>query len=766
MASAQSKPSTAGTLSLVAASVTAAVCLLYVSGPLAAVAGWLRAEEHTNLFSFSRYLLTNTLLILQDGLPVVAFGLAALAAAGFARRVIGPRLSVAAGIALVVAGVMAKTAPQVDIHVKVPTPILFLAIAWGALLALYERREAWLWFLPALALYRCTVLVGVPLDALLGVYLAGAAVLLFLLRAWLRSSSLRSFSLEAAGAAVLAAVALVVGGHLMHRSYIASLDMPYTIGFASLTTAILLVGLAASPALSRSRVALATLAVISLALAGVGWATALQPPRLAASGTSGRPNIVFIVWDTARADALEPYGAPAGATPTAAALANAGVVFEHAVTVAPWTLPSHATMFTGLPPRTHAACCGGYFKLDDGFMTLAEVLRDARYQTAAFVGNYFNVTRLTGLDQGFETFFCPGRSALWSAGPLSRMHERKMPYDKSGEAVAEAVRRWMLCKRDPARPFFIFVNLLEPHVPYGAPPEMVHLPRGVTLKQAEALGALEPRRWAVHGPTGAGIASAELGWETLRALYQAGVRYTDAITTRLLRNLGWSEPQRPPADTLLILTADHGEMLGEHDLSDHQFALFEPLLHVPLIMVWPQRLPAGQRVAQTVPLTDLFATVCDAAGAPVPSLAAATSRSLLPIAAAASGTPAPADRPIVAEYWPHVAILDGALKDCGLHSTPLGRFISPLQAVYLGRWKYIRALGQGPEALYDISQDPYEQFDLADRRPDVCRRARQILDDWIRSTPSGLPTFLDGRDVEAPAARAMTGGASHASPTR
>ncbi len=738
---------------LVAASVAIAVCVLYVAGPLAAINGLLQERSHVHLFSGSKYLLANTVLVIRDGLLAAAAGLALLAISAGAWAIFDKRCR-AVGVAIALAGMCAWAAKALGLPVMGPRAAFAVAICWGTALAFFDRLAFRLALVPAVCLYRAIVFIGLPPEAKGEVFLAAAAVLIVVVEVWLRSSPLSTIAAECAAGAVLAGVGVAGAVHFLHGAYVASLDLGYTFGFVALTLAILLVGFAAAPAVSRKGGIAAVLGAVAVLCTVGGWALATRPVRVPAlTSADGRPNIVWIVWDTARADALECYGAPAGSTPVAAALARQGVVFDQAITAAPWTLPSHASMFTGLFPRTHAACAGGYMSLHDDFKTIAEILRDAGYQTAAFSGNYLNVTKLTGLAQGFETFYCPWRTALWYAGPLQGYRQGKRSYlGKSGEAVVEGVLRWMLSRRDPSRPAFIFVNLLEPHNPYDAPPEMISLPPGVKLEQIKRVAALNPRCWAVRGPVGYGIKSAELGWQALRALYRAGIRYTDSLTAQLLRGLGCAASARLPDDVLLVLTSDHGEMLGEHSMSDHQFALYNQLLHVPLVMVWHQRLPAGRRVRERVYVQDLFATVCDAAGCRPPADLPVESRSLLGLA---SGKAHWGRDIAVAEYWANPTSLTHAMDALGPRTMPLGRFSKPLQAIYFGHWHYIRSFAPQVEALFDLRSDPQETRNVASEHPEICARARQLLAQWEQLVPLGLPNFLDGRDLPSPYERAV-----------
>jgi arylsulfatase A-like enzyme len=311
-----------------------------------------------------------------------------------------------------------------------------------------------------------------------------------------------------------------------------------------------------------------------------------------------RPNVLLIVLDAARRDAFEPYGAPAGSTPAVAQLAARGAAHPRAYSTACWTVPSHASLFTGLLPEAaglanpvspEAARAG---VVANTGRLLPEILRGSGYSTAAVSANAW-VSRASGFDTGFDSF------ELVESGRQGRIHQPgaraqarwlaealRARVDDGAEAARRALRG--LAARRDERPFFWFVNLVEAHSPY-----------------------LPPRPWNPLGPVGRLRAAAEARthltlraiWETcagereipadalerMRELYRGAIAYMDRWLAGVLEDL---DEEGLLDDTLVIVTSDHGENLGEAGLITHALSLDQRLINVPFVSAGPGA-PAG-----------------------------------------------------------------------------------------------------------------------------------------------------------------------------
>lgn len=321
---------------------------------------------------------------------------------------------------------------------------------------------------------------------------------------------------------------------------------------------------------SRRRYGLAGGLVIFLAIAVAvaAWPRRGKWPPRFVSGSASGANVLLITLDTTRADRLGCYGYTGAATPTLDALATAGIRFDDAVTVAPITLPAHATIMTAVDPPHHGVRHNGEYQLDEKHETLAELLRTNGYETAAFVSSFVLDGRF-GLDRGFDLYdddvgVAPQAAASEFAKPI---HER------SAGAVTDRVIQWLKNRKD-ARPFFCWVHYFDPHSPYHPPAPLA------------ARFAQEP--------------------------YDGEIAYMDAQLGRLLQALDNSGAAK---NTLTIAVADHGESLGDHGEATHGKLIYDSTMRVPLIISHPS-LIRGPYVVDgvVVSVADILPTVVDLLG--------------------------------------------------------------------------------------------------------------------------------------------------------
>ena len=340
---------------------------------------------------------------------------------------------------------------------------------------------------------------------------------------------------------------------------------------------------------------------------------------------SGVENVLFVVLDTVRKDHLGPYGHDRPTTPALDRFADdpETVVFENAVAPAPWTLPVHASLFTGLYPSGHGADQENPYL--EGATTLAQTLSRTGHDTACYSSNAW-ITPYTHLTDGFDdqdNFFQVMPGDLLS-GPLAKAWQALNDDDRlravadklvslgntaheylaGGEgsdsktpAVMDRTREFVEGS-DPG--WFAFVNLMDAHLPYHPPDEYA----AEFAPDVDSTAVCQNSKEYNSGARD--IDDAE--WEEIRALYDAEIAHMDAELGRLfdwLRETGrWEE-------TMVVVCADHGELHGEHDTYGHEFCLYDPLVSVPLLVKHPDVAadPSG-----TVELLDLYHTVLDALG--------------------------------------------------------------------------------------------------------------------------------------------------------
>jgi len=430
------------------------------------------------------------------------------------------------------------------------------------------------------------------------------------------------------------------------------------------------------------------------------------------------PNVLLVVLDTTRADAVS-FGDPS-APAALGRLVDDGVVFTNARSTSAWTVPAHGSLFTGLYPSRHGAHHESP-RLAPERTTLAELL-EPTHETAAFSENP-HIGPGKGFDQGFGLF-----EDSWR---LRRGRGPRRP-------TVQHVDRW-LRGRQRERPFFLFVNLMDPHLPYQPPREWARrfVPPDVDpaqLRRMRATAGAESRRYIAGD-----LALSPDDLRLLRALYRGEVAFAEARLSRLLETL---EEEGLLERTLVAVVGDHGENIGEHGLMQHQLSLHETLLRVPLLMRLPGRLDGGERRADPVQLVDVFATILDAAGVPPERWPAIEGQSLL------SGR-LPPQRPLIAEYMRPLGqrrLFARTLPDFDFE--PFDRRLASIQ---VGGLKLIRS-DRGERWLYDLGRDPGEAQDLAATRPGDVARLSAELDRWLASRPAaaaGAPAELDEETLRA-----------------
>jgi len=451
-----------------------------------------------------------------------------------------------------------------------------------------------------------------------------------------------------------------------------------------------------------------------------GMRGAAPRPDVAARAPAppGAPDVVIVVLDTVRAASVSAYGYPRPTTPNLDALALDGALFLDATAPANWSLPSHASLFTGLFPSAHGAH-DEHHHLREDVPTLGEVLARAGWETACFTANPW-ISETLGTARGFDR--CDEGWRTGGAGANMGWLPRLLDLaglgarDKGGAAVAATFEDWVARRPRDARPFFAFLNFIEAHFPYHQLPDD-HLARWSTLGRTERR-ALSMQLFADQfGTSGLDRAAAVL---PARDLYDAGIAYADHLLGRVagaLRERGTLD------STIFVVLSDHGELVGEHDAFGHGRSLFEPDTRVPLVVRHPPAIPAA-RVPTPVSTVGVMATVLDLAGLDAPpGLHVGSLR-----AAIAGGPPA---GPVLAERF---ADPEGN----GRHASPLLSRDVRLRAYRAGTLKLIEA-STGERFLFDLAADPGETADAARARPQDLARLAGELATW--SAAVGLPAL-------------------------
>jgi len=461
---------------------------------------------------------------------------------------------------------------------------------------------------------------------------------------------------------------------------------------------------------------------------------------------AGAPNVLFLILDTVRADFLSVYGwRDQETTPRLAEWARQGVTFDESYSTSSWTTPSHASFFTGQYPSVHQASFTT--RLDGSHRTVAGELQRHGWATGGFTANLIATTIESGLAQGFvhyedyqnsweeilkSTTLTQAHNVLraletWQEGrPMRAVVRAFLSTDFAPRLVesahdgkrAEEVRAHLATWLDglpSGRPFFAFVNLFDAHAPYHPPEPYASM-------------------FLSGGPERKDLAR-----------YKGALRYLDDQVALMLQDL---ERRGVLQNTIVIVTSDHGEQFGEHGQDAHANSLYRQVLHVPLIVVAPGRVPGGVRVAQQVTGRDLPATILDLLSVPRDSAIGGTSLAPLwrsgdggtpAVAAGGAGAPPARGSDVVAE-------LDQ-------NTRPVLRFRNaqgPMKAIFDDSLHIIRD-GTGVLQAYRYRQDPQEVAELVaagrDSLPFV-RQLQQAVDRHRLRWPVATPVKGGVRDLE------------------
>lgn len=476
---------------------------------------------------------------------------------------------------------------------------------------------------------------------------------------------------------------------------------------------------------------------------------------------AGKPDVVLIVLDTTRASSLSVYGHARPTTPRLEEFARSAVRFDRCVSPSPWTVPAHASLFTGLYPSAHGTE-GDNPILAAGRPLLATLMQRAGYRTEGISSNVW-ISDVFGFARGFDAFHktwqmfqnahdaaevlkMPGvdaapehrlkRAARWALkGNVPRnaanaLYGKYVAYREDDGARATNRKARRIVARAGEKPFFLFINYMEPHAPYSPPPAFIERVSGrpMSSSQRKRLSVLSRRSKDYHLGR---IQPSDQDFADLAVLYDAEIAYLDSRVGELfdmLRASGrWDR-------SLVVVLGDHGENIGEHGLMAHRFSLHDTLTRVPLLVKLPGTDRAGSAVAKPVQLVDVLPTVLDVlrdSGAGFVGRPEVQGRSLLGSIDAA--------RPIVSEFLSTAFTPEARDPSSGFAGTRLDR---RLRSIELDGRKLIRG-SDGAVELYEPGADAAETRDLASAEPGAVAELSRSLDAWVREHASPERAAID-----------------------
>lgn len=485
-----------------------------------------------------------------------------------------------------------------------------------------------------------------------------------------------------------------------------------------------------------------------------------------------QPDILFIVLDTQRRDRLSSYGHTVETSPYFDTFTQDATVFERAVAPAQWTVPAHGSLFTGLYPSTHQLQQAAQ-RLPSVYPTMAERLKTVDYHTVGFCNNPMVGILDNGLQRGFDEFYnyagaTPNRPASrnnprainalirhfrtfarhisnrfahndllfrLSLNPLIVPFWTRMVNYKgnTAQSIDDLIAYWARHQAGGAdQPIFAFLNLMGAHMPYHPPQNALQHVAPDLLNDKQAYNFMN----AHNADAAAWISPVEHpleDWQrhVLNGFYDAEIWHQDQQLGRLLAYL---KRTGKLDDTLVVITADHGDGHGDHDFIGHSFVVYQELVHVPLAIRFPERFPAGKHVTTNVSTRRLFHTVLDVAGADLPDMTDDKPNPNadiegLSLTRATNGRPDTENGIAFAEAFPPVNLLNVLEKR---QPAMIGqrRLTDVRRGVYNGDHK-LAMVGQRVEGAFHVANDPAEQRDVSGAIPEMVAQMRQQIDHFV-----------------------------------
>ncbi|NOY59403.1 MAG: sulfatase-like hydrolase/transferase [Calditrichaeota bacterium] len=422
----------------------------------------------------------------------------------------------------------------------------------------------------------------------------------------------------------------------------------------------------------------------------------------------GKPNIIWIVLDTVRKDHLSCYGHRRRTTPNIEKFSKDGMLFTNYISTAPWTLPSHASMLTGLYSSEHGAHIVDTDEdyvtspLDDKNLTIAEILKEHGYNTAAFISNFGTINRAHNFEQGFN-FFCDGRSYFYSSfwgllafnvnflqnfkdNPIFRINKYRLSPE-----INKTILIWL--KKNRTSPFFLFINYMEAHSGTN------YLP-----KPYSSLYDFSWQKW-LNGSSGNTAEKQKIKFDW----YDCRITYLDHHIGQLFTKL---KELNLYDNAIIVVVADHGELFGEHGSYGHVTDLYNELINVPLIVKYPNYLNKQGVENKYVQTVDIMPEILFTLEMTLPE--------------GISGQPFnKVDHQIIAELFKNKKIAHKDFK----------RYYRDLKAIFSldsSAFKYIKSSNERNE-LYNLLIDPHETNNIINSKEKIVRDLDSKLIDWISS---------------------------------
>lgn len=491
-----------------------------------------------------------------------------------------------------------------------------------------------------------------------------------------------------------------------------------------------------------------------------------------AFASAQKPNVIIISIDTTRADRLSAYGHYRPTTPYIDRLAKEGRLFKNAIAPSIWTVPSHASLFTGLYPSKHGL---GYLSdyLPQDIPTLAEILSKQGYRSFSIYNNPF-AGRLVGYHKGFDEALGVNIDRRVSL-TLERLIHRLVYKDVGANSrkTIDIASNWIAQTASTGLPYFAFVHFNDVHSEYLArEPYFSQFIKDIDLGQVDLFRVhqVNAHKRSYHKYLRGEVQPSPTDFEYLKTLYDSEIRAVDELIGRLMDSL---KEKGFLKNTLVVITSDHGEYMGEHQLMNHRFYLYDPVLRIPLIFWYPEQVQPGVEI-RYASLVDVLPTVLSLANLKDQIPAHIQGVNLIPEGTKTAGleiissTEALKDplseefhqvnlsastesRVVFSEWWglflrgshqgrAKEVILREDLKRNEILDLTTRPDKDSSKAVFSGDWKFIW-LSNGEHELYHLTSDPGEQKNLREVYPEKAQELQAKLEQWLNSFEHARATF-------------------------
>lgn len=433
-----------------------------------------------------------------------------------------------------------------------------------------------------------------------------------------------------------------------------------------------------------------------------------------------QPNVFFVVLDAVRPDHLSCYGYPSETSPNIDEIAEKGVLFENAFSASPWSPDSHASMFTGLYPSNHGVL-GENLYLSRETPNIFEIFNSKGYRTLGICPNLF-VSPHFGFHYGFDKFVDESlpfellKKRFWDWIIFGFETDfRALIYRWTYHAIIfQEIKKWITLSRKKNKPFFIFINYFDAHLPHYPRQPFRERFRKVCKENVDfkKLEKCFNKRFGFPY-IAKEVEMKKEEWDVVKSKYDAEIAYIDFFLGKVFDYLKKYEVAN---DTFILITSDHGENLGDHKLAGHAFCLYDTLLHVPLIISFPRYTSRRKKISNLVSTVDIFPTLLGILN--IEKENNFDGKNLIPF------EERPYHKYILAQYGPPIPQIKTMKRLCSNFNSTI--YNKSWKCIRSANFKYI-VTSDGKKEWYDLKNDPNESKNIINQIPEEERKKLELI---------------------------------------